>query len=55
MNLNDPKFTMNMKNTLNPEKYGTFCFFNEFQISPILFKPMNRAEVIVEAASRKPK
>lgn len=29
--------------------------FNEFQISPILFRPINRAEVIVKAASRKPK
>ncbi|KAJ6831215.1 cytochrome b6/f subunit VI [Iris pallida] len=31
------------------------CSFNSFQISRILFKPINRAGVIVEAANRKPK
>lgn len=29
--------------------------FNSFQIRRILFKPINRAGVIVKAASRKPK
>jgi hypothetical protein len=29
--------------------------FNEFQISRILLSPMKRTEVIVKAASRKPK
>lgn len=59
MNLNDQELAMD---TVSNYKYievrGKISFYelcNEFQISRILLRPINRAEVIVKAVSRKPK
>lgn len=62
MNLNDQELAIDMVS--NSRIYGIphkdfflwiVHFKNEFQISRILLRPINRAEVIVKAASKKPK
>lgn len=59
MNLNDQELEINTVRNYRiyelPQKDFFFYELFEFQISRILFKPINRAEVIVKAASRKPK
>lgn len=61
MNLNDQELAIDtVSNYKYTEVRGKISFYeyelcNEFQISRILLRPINRAEVIVKAVSRKPK
>lgn len=59
MNLNDQELAIdavsNYKYTEVCAKISFYELCNEFQISRILLRPINRAEVIVKAVSRKPK
>ena len=59
MNLNDQELAIDtVSNYKYTEVRGKISFYelcNEFQISRILLRPINRAEAIVKAASRKPK
>lgn len=59
MNLNDQELAIdtvsNYKYTEVRGNISSYELCNEFQIRRILLRPINRAEVIVKAVSRKPK